>query len=107
VPGSLSPTEVIQSQEKKKPCCVSLAEESDELSNGIAIADELIALGHDADEDWFLLDEYEVDYETDDFENKELEIAVAHELATSTGTARPNSKSEQDKTIDGKKFNVR
>ena len=82
-----------------------LAELSDE--DGIAIADELIALGHDADEDWFLLDEFEVDYETDDFENAELEAAIAHELATSTGTARPNSKSEQDKTIDGKKFYVR
>ena len=105
VPGSLNPTEVIQSQEKKKTCCVSESELSDE--DGIAIADELIALGHDADEDWFLLDEFEVDYETDDFENAELEAAIAHELATSTGTARPNSKSEQDKTIDGKKFYVR
>jgi hypothetical protein len=84
---------------------VKKAELSDE--DGIAIADELIALGHDADEDWFLLDEFEVDYETDDFENAELEAAIAHELATSTGNARPNSKSEQDKTIDGKKFYVR
>ena len=80
-----------------------------ELSDedGSAIAEALIALGEDADPDWFLLDEFEVDYETDDFENAELETAIAHELATSTGTARPNSKSEQDKTIEGKKFYVR
>ena len=84
---------------------VKKAELSDE--DGYAIAKELIALGHDADEDWFLLDQFEVDYETDDYENAELQASVAHELATSTGSARPNSKSEQDKTIDGKKFYVR
>jgi hypothetical protein len=84
---------------------VKKSELSDE--DGYALAKELIALGHDADEDWFLLDQFEVDYETDDYENAELQAAVAHELATSTGSARPNSKSDQDKTIEGKKFYVR
>ncbi|NBW39232.1 MAG: hypothetical protein EBR30_30275, partial [Cytophagia bacterium] len=41
VPGSLSPTEVIQSQEKKKDCCVTLAEESfeptEEMANEAAL----------------------------------------------------------------------
>ncbi|NDG33383.1 hypothetical protein EB118_25425, partial [bacterium] len=46
------------------------------------------------------------DYDTDDAENKELEVIAAHELA-STGTARPNAKSEQDALIDGNYFITR
>ena len=100
-PVAPAPQTLAVEGEKKK----SFPELTDE--EGSAVAQELIALGEDADPDWFLLDEFEVDYETDDFENAELETAIAHELATSTGTARPNSKSEQDKTIEGKKFYVR
>ena len=70
------------------------------------VADELIALGEEPNKDWILIDAYEVDYDTDDAENKELEVIAAHELA-STGTARPNAKSEQDALIDGNYFITR
>ena len=52
-----------------------------------------------------LIDEYDVDYETDDADNESIE---AHNFAkTSTGTARPNAKSAQDETIDDVKFYTR
>ena len=69
------------------------------------VADALIALGEDQDEDWVLIDEYDVDYDTDDADNESIE---AHNFAkTSTGTARPNASSTQDKTIDDVKFYTR
>ena len=70
------------------------------------VADELIALGEEPNKDWILIDAYEVDYDTDDAENKELEVIAAHELA-STGRATPNLKSEQDALIDGNYFITR
>jgi hypothetical protein len=69
------------------------------------VADALIALGEDQDEDWVLIDEYDVDYDTDDADNESL---AAHNFGTtSTGTARPNAKSAQDETIDDVKFYTR
>ena len=68
------------------------------------VADALIALGEDQHEDWILIDEYDVDYDTDDADNESIE---AHNFATSTGTARPNAKSSQDETIDDVKFYTR
>ena len=74
------------------------------------IAEDLIALGEEPNEDWILIDSYDVDYENDDLENE----ALAHifditpiEQAVSTGTSRPNATSEQDKVIDGKTYYVR
>ena len=74
------------------------------------IAEELIALGEEPNEDWILIDSYDVDYENDDIENE----ALAHifditpiEQAVSTGTSRPNATSEQDKVIDGKTYYTR
>jgi hypothetical protein len=74
------------------------------------IAEDLIALGEEPNEDWILIDSYDVDYENDDIENE----ALAHifditpiEQAVSTGTAKPNATSEQDKVIDGKTYYVR
>jgi hypothetical protein len=74
------------------------------------IAEDLIALGEEPNEDWILIDSYDVDYENDDIENE----ALAHifditpiEQAVSTGTSRPNATSEQDKVIDGKTYYVR
>jgi hypothetical protein len=96
VSGSLQPTEVIMSDEKKKV----VADFDDNK-----VADALIALGEEQDEDWVLIDEYDVDYDTDDADNESIE---AHNFAkTSTGTARPNAKSSQDKTIDDVKFYTR
>ena len=56
------------------------------------VADELIALGEEFNSDeWIVLSESEVDYATDD----DLKDMINLNLA-STGTARPNAKSEQD-----------
>ena len=58
------------------------------------IADKLIALGEDEDlENYDLVDEREVDYDTDEGLDKMLNLA-------STGTARPKAKSVQDGTSD-------
>jgi len=55
------------------------------------MADELIGYGEELNEDeWELLAVNDVDYETDDL------VYEAINFATSTGVARPNSKSEQD-----------
>ena len=96
MPGSLQPTEVIQSAFKKKV-------DADFDDN--KVADALIALGEDQDEDWVLIDEYDVDYDTDDEDNERIQ---SHNFATtSTGTARPNAKSAQDETIEDVKFYTR
>jgi hypothetical protein len=95
LPGSLQPQEVIMSDEKKKV----VADFDDNK-----VADALIALGEDQDADWVLIDEYDVDYDTDDADNESIE---AHNFATSTGTARPNARSTQDETIDDVKFYTR
>lgn len=78
---------------------------------------ELIELGETPKEDWLLLDEFEVDYDTDEDENTllssdiktklSLKDRLVHLLKTGTGTARPNAKSEQDEIIDGLKFITR
>jgi hypothetical protein len=63
--------------------------------------------------EWLLIDEFEVDYDTDEEENELLSNEPKQSLLSkivnlvSTGTARPNSKSEQDEVIDGFKFITR
>ena len=62
-----------------------------------------------------LIDEFEVDYDTDEDENTLLSSDIKTKLSfkdrlvnlVSSGTARPNSKSEQDEIIDGLKFITR
>jgi len=55
------------------------------------LADHLISFGEELDlDEWELLSSNEVDYETDDL------VYDLIQLATSTGTARPNAKSSQD-----------
>jgi hypothetical protein len=93
----IDPTQVVQ---KKKVVA------DDELD---AIAEELIQLGEDANEDWILIDEYDVDYDEDDSENEAIShIFDAVEIhQVSTGTAKPNATSEQDQTIDERKYYTR
>jgi hypothetical protein len=84
---------------------------SSQLDN--EVAQSLIDLGEDALEEWLLIDESEVDYENDDLENEILSKEVKQSLLSkvynfvSTGDARPNITSEQDKAIDGMKFVTR
>jgi len=64
---------------------------SDNDEATLELAEHLITFGEDLDEkQWYLLSTNEVDYETDDL------VYESIKMATSTGTARPNSKSEQD-----------
>lgn len=73
----------------------------------------LIDLGEDPQDNWLLIDEKEVDYDTDDKENDLLSSEPKQSLLSkivnlvSTGSAFPNSKSQQDELIDGVKFFTR
>ena len=78
---------------------VEVEEETAELSSHVCmsdgapteLADSLIALGETLDvSEWTMLSSAEVDYDTDG------DLYDLVEFATSTGTARPNSKSAQD-----------
>ena len=78
-----------------------------------ALAQALIDMGEDADENWLLIDEKEVDYDNDDDENQLLSKEPKQSFLSkvvnlvSTGDARPNITDKQDKNIDGIKFVVR
>ena len=67
-----------------------------------AAADDLIALGESQEDfiDWEVVDEMDVDYSMEEKLDKMIGLA-------STGSARPRSKSEQDKNIEGVQFKVR
>jgi hypothetical protein len=88
-------------------------EEPTELSSlDNEVARDLIALGEDVPENWLLIDESPVDYDNDDAENELLKGEKKSLLSrfvelVSTGTARPNSTSEQDDTVEGVKFITR
>ena len=84
-----------------------------ELSEVNKDLQDFIDLGEEPKEDWLLLDEYEVDYDIDDKENEllssEVKLSFKDKLVNlvSTGTARPNAKSEQDQIVDGVQFKTR
>jgi hypothetical protein len=90
-----------------KVCCSSDNTLDDE------IADALIDLGEEPRTNWLLVDESEVDYDNDDAENELLNKEPKQSLLSkvynfvSTGSARPNAKSEQDENIDGIRFITR
>ena len=83
------------------------------LSKDSVIAQSLIDLGEDENENWLLIDENAVDYDNDDLENETLSKEVKQSLLSkvynfvSTGDARPNIRSKQDEVIDGIKFITR
>ena len=84
-----------------------------ELSKDFKIAEALIKLGEDIPENSILIDEYPVDYDTDDEENKTLSKEPKQSLLSkivnlvSTGDNRPNISSKQDEVIEGIKFLTR
>ena len=90
-----------------KVCCASHADLDDKIAN------DLIDLGEYPNPEWVLIDESEVDYDNDDIENEILSKEPKQSLLSkiynfiSTGTARPNAKSEQDENIDGIRFITR
>jgi len=80
------------------------------------IADDLIATGKDDLGGFELIDECEVDYEREaEMDAKVLEAEEALREKSflekiglaRTGTARPNAKSQQDKSVDGFNYKVR
>jgi hypothetical protein len=102
-PLEFTDLENVQSSEDKQE------ETGTELSSQIDIS----AFGEEVGKDWVLIDIKEVDYENDDNENemlsKDLEPSLLSKVYNfvSTGDARPNITSKQDKTIDGIKFLTR
>ena len=90
-----------------KVCCSTEDSLDDET------AQSLIDLGELENENWLLIDESEVDYDNDDNENELLNKEPKQSLLSkiynfvSTGTARPNAKSDQDENIDGVRFITR
>ena len=92
-----------------KMCSHNLASDS--------IADLLIDKGEELSDEWFLIDETEVDYDTEEKLDSEINtlnnkkkntLSKMWKFITSTGTARPNIKDkEQDKVIDGVQFITR
>jgi hypothetical protein len=84
-----------------------------ELSKDFKIAEALINLGEDEPENSILIDEYEVDYDSDDKENETLSKEPKQSFLSkivnlvSTGDNRPNITSKQDEVIEGIKFLTR
>jgi len=83
------------------------------LSKDFKIAEALIKLGEDVPENSILIDEYPVDYDTDDKENETLSKEPKQSLLSkivnlvSTGDNRPNISSKQDEVIGDVKFITR
>ena len=84
-------------------------------SDGKVVGKELIDLADDEMSGWELVDEMDVDYEKEDeldLKIKDLNKPKKSTLSkiynfVSSGIARPNRKSEQDKEIDGVQYKVR
>ena len=94
----------ITDEAREEETGVKLSEDIDYKTPG-SIADELIEAGQDEqdmlDDGWELVDERAVDYEQEETLDKMINLA-------STGTARPNAKSEQDgENEEGLRFRVR
>ena len=97
--------------------CTCLSADKDELRD--EVADELIELGEDLDnDDWELVDEGEVDYDIEDEIEQEKEDETPEESQlrkmyrqvlelVSTGTSKPGADSSQDKTVEGTEYRVR
>lgn len=79
------------------------------------IANALIDKGEELGEEWVLIDETEVDLESEEYLDAEIEslnnpkkkeLSLIQKLATAI-TGRPNAKSSQDENVDGIKFITR
>jgi hypothetical protein len=102
-------SETTEEETGVKMCSHNLATDS--------IADLLIEKGETLSDEWFLIDETEVDYDSEEELDAEINtlnnkkkstLSKIWKFITSTGTAKPNVKSpEQDKVIDGVQFITR
>jgi calcineurin-like phosphoesterase family protein len=76
---------------------------------------DLSQFGEEVNPDWILIDEFEVDYNTDERENEllskepEIKLSILDKIVNliSTGDPRPNIRSKQDEVINGIKFITR
>ena len=80
------------------------AQESKKDDNLDDVAELLIDKGEELGDGWELIEESEVDYDEDEQEPNLLSKVYNF---VSTGTARPNAKSEQDRVIDGVAYKTR
>ena len=79
------------------------------------VADLLIEKGEELGDEWLMIDETEVDYDTEDELDLEIQNINSKKQSTlskiwkfvNTGTARPTNKSEQDEVVDGVNFITR
>ena len=96
----------------------AINKDTQEEENGVKMSkiDDLLAsLGEEENDDWELIDESEVDYDTEaeldakinELNNPKQSILSKIYDLVSAGTARPNAKSKQDKEIQGVKYKVR
>jgi hypothetical protein len=81
---------------------------------GTELSSQLLEqFGETESPEWLLIDEHEVDYDTDELDNELLSKEPKQSLLSkvvnlvSTGDPRPNLRSSQDKVIDGIKFITR
>ena len=92
-------TNVEDSETKEEETGVKMSKQKPEATK--EIADLLEEFGEDEDlENWVLVDEREVDYDQEEALDKMIGLAT-------TGTARPNAKSNQDGEVEDMKFKVR
>lgn len=88
-------------EEEERPDDVQPTEMSEKKS-----IDDIINQADEDMEGWELISSEEVDYEKEEELNKQIEELNSVQLA-STGTARPNAKSDQDKFVRGYQYKVR
>jgi hypothetical protein len=86
---------------------------AEETGTELSAVNSLMELGEDENPEWVLIDEHEVDYDTDETDNEILSKEPKQSLLSkvvnlvSTGDPRPNLRSGQDAVIDGVKFITR
>lgn len=90
---------VVDQETREEETGVKMSKQKPEATE--EVADLLSEYGEEEDlENWVLVDERAVDYDQEEALDKMIGLA-------STGTARPNAKSEQDGQVDEMKFKVR
>jgi hypothetical protein len=86
---------------------------AEETGTELSAVNALMELGEDENPEWILIDEHEVNYDTDETDNEILSKEPKQSLLSkvvnlvSTGDPRPNLRSSQDAVIDGVKFITR
>lgn len=97
-----------ETKEEETGIKMSVECSADNTENDNEIANALIDLGEDEDlEEWELISSEEVDYQAEELEDQEPSLLSKVWNFVSVGSARPNAKSRQDKTIDGVPYKVR